>query len=102
MAARSAAGSTLVRQQRISSIMGCRIPPSYNISNIRNAPVSIFWAENDWLADPQDVHYIIKNLPTLKESFYIPKWDHLDFIWAMDAKPVVYDHIVKILSRTNY
>jgi len=28
-------------------------PPSYNISNIRNAPVSIFWAENDWLADPQ-------------------------------------------------
>ena len=29
----------------------------------------------------------------------IPGWNHLDYMWAMDAKPALYDKVVEILKR---
>ena len=28
-------------------------PPAYNLKSIKNTPVTLFWAGNDWIADPQ-------------------------------------------------
>lgn len=32
---------------------GVPSPPSYNLTAVENTPVSLFYAENDWLADPK-------------------------------------------------
>ena len=47
----------------------------------------------------KDVKYIQDNLKTIKNNVYILQWNHLDFIWALDAKPVLYDKIVEILKE---
>ena len=32
---------------------GTPIPPAYNLTSFTNTPVFLFWAQNDWLADPK-------------------------------------------------
>ena len=43
----------------------------------------------------QDVKYLRKNLPNIEESVEIPRWNHLDFLWAMDAPSMLYNPIIK-------
>jgi len=45
----------------------------------------------------QDVRALIARLHSLVSSYEIPNWQHLDFIWGLDAARVLYDKIVKIL-----
>ena len=56
-------------------------------------PVALYWAQKDWLADPTDVRALLPQLPSKLYDKYIPNWDHLDFIWGMDAAVVYYDII---------
>ena len=58
-------------------------------------PVALYWAENDWLADPTDVKALLQLLPNKLYVHPIKNWDHLDFIWGMDAAKKVYDHIIR-------
>jgi len=63
-------------------------------------PVALFWSENDWLADPKDVEYILNNLPNVVVNYKVPlpEFNHVDFIWAIDAKTLVFDKILSLLS----
>jgi len=63
-------------------------------------PVALFWSENDWLADPKDVEYISNNLPNVVVNYKVPlpEFNHVDFIWAIDAKTLVFDKILSLLS----
>jgi len=45
----------------------------------------------------QDVHALTERLHCLVSSCEIPNWQHLDFIWGLDAARVLYDKIVNIL-----
>jgi len=45
----------------------------------------------------QDVRALIARLHCLVSSHEIPNWQHLDFIWGLDAARVLYDKIVDIL-----
>ncbi len=74
--------------------------PLYNISDV-TLPVALFWAENDWLADPDDVQFLRKNLPNIIYDQFIADWDHLDFIWALDASQVIYSNIINLLKKYN-
>ena len=58
-------------------------------------PVAVYWAQNDWLADPTDVQALLPQLPNKLYDKYITKWDHMDFIWGMDAATRVYKDIIK-------
>lgn len=58
-------------------------------------PVALYWAQNDWLADPTDVKALLPLLPNKLYNNYIENWDHLDFIWGMDAAKIVYDDIIR-------
>lgn len=69
-------------------------PPLYNASDM-TVPVALYWAQNDWLADPTDVKALLPLLPNKLYNNYIENWDHLDFIWGMDAAKVVYDDIIR-------
>ena len=46
----------------------------------------------------QDVKQLIPKLKNLSGSYRIPDWDHLDFIWGMDAAEVIYHPIINMMN----
>merc|ERR1712002_1319360 len=83
---------------------GQETPPEYDLKKV-TAPVAILWAEGDWLGDPADTMEIVSGLPNLMPGGVIdvdfPKWSHLDFLWGIDAKPLVYDHVIGLMNKQN-
>ena len=69
-------------------------PPPYNVTEL-TVKTALFTGGQDWLADPTDVASLI---PKIKDvTFYhknISYYDHLDFIWGLDAATQVYSEIV--------
>ncbi|XP_045113942.1 gastric triacylglycerol lipase-like [Portunus trituberculatus] len=76
-------------------------PPEYDISRIK-VPITLFWADNDWLTGQEDINNLRQKLPNLQAIHKVsnPIFSHLDFLWATDARPLVYDKIFEILDRT--
>merc|ERR1719341_1291085 len=79
---------------------GQNTPPQYNLSLV-TPPTALFWGENDYLADPQDVAKLIDELPNLVLNHDVewPEFNHLDFIWARHAKELVYDYVLDFLAK---
>ncbi|CAB3983685.1 Hypothetical predicted protein, partial [Paramuricea clavata] len=73
-------------------------PPTFNMSNVR-VPTVLYYGSNDWLADPHDVTLLAKALPNVVHIEEIPKWEHLDFIWGLDAARLVYKPLIKYLNQ---
>ena len=74
-------------------------PPLYNISNI-NVPVALYYGTNDLLANVADIEFLRKNLPNIVDDLNIEFYNHMDFIWALNAKQVLYDRMIQLM--TNY
>ena len=74
------------------------VAPVYDISNIK-VPVALYWSQNDWLADATDVQYLRKNLPNIVDDFSIDSYNHLDFVWATNAKEAFYDRMLKLMQQ---
>ncbi|XP_013390621.1 lysosomal acid lipase/cholesteryl ester hydrolase [Lingula anatina] len=73
--------------------------PQYDPAKAQ-APTYLYYGQNDWLADPQDVQdTLVPFLPNIKVSQEIPQWEHMDFIWAMDAPSVLYDKLIGIMKQ---
>lgn len=83
-------------------------PPEYNLKNC-TARVAIFYSEQDTLASARDVRRLPNELPNLLTIKRVEddKFNHIDFVWAMDAKWLVYDYVIGWLKmeeerqRTN-
>lgn len=75
-------------------------PPLYNVSNIA-LPITLFHGKSDWLTGTEDIQYLENTLPNLVASHQVlnPTFSHLDFLWARDARNLVYDNILDILNR---
>merc|ERR550519_2725915 len=73
-------------------------PPDYKLENVK-IPTVIFWGDNDILADPEDVHKMISRVPNIVRNFHSPVYDHIDYIWGLNANERVYDHILDILRK---
>ncbi|XP_071952706.1 gastric triacylglycerol lipase-like isoform X2 [Antedon mediterranea] len=73
-------------------------PPNYDLENIQT-PVALFWGGNDMLADPTDVKKLRSKLKNIAFDSYIKQYNHLDFIWSMDAADVVYKDILTIMKK---
>uniref|UniRef100_A0A182X8C8 Partial AB-hydrolase lipase domain-containing protein n=1 Tax=Anopheles quadriannulatus TaxID=34691 RepID=A0A182X8C8_ANOQN len=63
--------------------------PAYNLSAV-TAPVTIFYAQNDWLIDPRDAVDFSKLLPTPPTMHLVEdaNFNHLDFTIAINARPM--------------
>ncbi|KRT85849.1 hydrolase, partial [Oryctes borbonicus] len=74
-------------------------PPKYNMKNVR-VPVYLFYAANDWLSDEKDVMRLYKQLGDPRASILVSdfNFNHLDFIFAIDSKRLLYDNVVALLN----
>nr|XP_022911984.1 lipase 3-like [Onthophagus taurus] len=75
-------------------------PPSYNLNKI-TAPVAMIYSKNDWLAATVDVERLAKELPNMVYKYLIPfeKFNHLDFLWAVDIIPLAYNYVFDLLKQ---
>lgn len=73
-------------------------PPLYDISAV-NVSTSVYWGGKDLLADPTDVEEsILGKMHSVKDYVFVEQFDHLDFIWAMNANLLVYQHVLKKMT----
>lgn len=88
--------------QRNLQIYKQPLPPSYNLKNC-TAKVAIIYSENDTTVAAEDVRLLSKVLPNLLEIRRVDDdiFNHIDFIWASDAKELVYDYIIGWLTLTE-
>lgn len=77
-------------------------PPSYDLSKVK-VPVALYYALNDWLADLKDVQKLIDQLPNIIGKYEIkhPKFNHMDFLFATDAKKLVYEHVIEVMKANE-
>ncbi|KAM6184820.1 gastric triacylglycerol lipase-like [Rhynchocyon petersi] len=73
-------------------------PPLYDVSAMK-VPIAVWSGGHDWLADPKDVDLLLPKLSNLIYHERIPPYNHLDFIWAMNAPQEVYQKIVSMIEK---
>ncbi|XP_012214450.1 lipase 3-like [Linepithema humile] len=75
-------------------------PPNYDLSKIQ-VPVSLHYSTNDWLANIKDVNVLYKELRNPLGKFRVPheKFNHLDFMWAINVKELLYEKILSLMTH---
>lgn len=78
-------------------------PPDYNLKNA-NIPVAVYYAQDDWLADVKDTLRLINELPNVVHTYLVPhkKFNHIDFLWGIDAPALLYNEIARIMKLINF
>lgn len=72
-------------------------PPVYDLTKMQ-VPTALFWGDLDWLADPQDIkNSIIPYIQNLIGNYEYSDFNHLDFIWGLNAASQVYDKVIQII-----
>ena len=69
--------------------------------SLLQVPTALFSGGQDWLADPRDVEGLISQLdPTIVlYTKIIPQYNHLDFIWGLNAALEVYQKTVTLAKQ---
>ena len=70
----------------------------YNVSAL-TVPTALYAGDHDFLADPRDVADLLPKIkPTLLSFKNLTNYEHLDFIWGLNARLLVYDEIIQQIS----
>ncbi|KAF3783640.1 Triacylglycerol lipase 2 [Nymphaea thermarum] len=83
---------------------GQKEPPAYNMSNIpSDLPLFLIYGGQDVLSDIFDLHLLLDSLKFHQKDkltvHYIHNYAHVDFIMGINAKQLVYDHVVAFFMR---
>ncbi|XP_012279911.1 lipase 3 [Orussus abietinus] len=75
-------------------------PPEYDLSRV-TAPVALIFGPNDNLVQKSDVEALSRNLSNVVTVEPVPykKFTHVDFLWAKDAKSLVYDRVIELIKQ---
>ncbi|XP_003224429.4 gastric triacylglycerol lipase isoform X1 [Anolis carolinensis] len=73
-------------------------PPEYNITDM-NVPTALWSGGKDWLSGPSDVAALIPKIKKLIFHQSFPEWNHLDFVFGMDASEKMYYPIIALLQK---
>jgi lysosomal acid lipase/cholesteryl ester hydrolase len=79
---------------------GQETPPVYDVTKIK-IPMALFTGSNDWLADPQDVKDLLPKLTNIAYHKNVDDYDHLDFIWGVNAYQEIYPDVVRLFWQYN-
>lgn len=83
-------------------VYGSDLPPEYDLSKV-TLPITLFWAKNDLLSSETAVNKLKAKLPASTESYLIPyaEFNHLDYLWAIDAPTLLNDKVIEKLDKTS-
>ncbi|EFX86485.1 hypothetical protein DAPPUDRAFT_312736 [Daphnia pulex] len=73
-------------------------PPSYDLSKV-TTPVYLFYGSSDYLSTSEDVAWLSRQLPNIKELIKVDDthYNHFDFLWAKDNNRLLNSRIISIL-----
>ncbi|CAI8032080.1 Gastric triacylglycerol lipase [Geodia barretti] len=78
---------------------GTPSPPPYNVTQL-TIPTAIFTGGNDWLADPKDVDNLIPKIShVMINHTYVASYEHLDFIWGLNAPELIYSVLMELARK---
>jgi pimeloyl-ACP methyl ester carboxylesterase len=79
---------------------GSIFPPRYNLSRV-TARVAFYHSTNDWLATPEDVAILRNDLPNVVLNYLVPlpAFNHLDFVWAINVRRLLYNRMVEHMRQ---
>lgn len=83
-------------------IYGSTTPPEYNLTKV-TAPVVVYYGESDSFVDSTDVTILHEKVANPRGLHKIPikEFNHLDFLWAMNAPILVYEPMLKLMNEYN-
>ncbi|XP_061491398.1 lysosomal acid lipase/cholesteryl ester hydrolase-like [Rhineura floridana] len=73
-------------------------PPKYKIEDIQ-IPIALWTAGQDSFVHPTDVAMLRSRISNLIYENHIPEWQHLDFIWGIDATERMYMNIIETMKK---
>ncbi|PZC72687.1 hypothetical protein B5X24_HaOG200585 [Helicoverpa armigera] len=81
-------------------IYGTMEAPKYNITQVQ-APVTLYYSEEDWLAHPKDVVRLQNELPNVREAYKVPEehFSHMDFQFSKKAPEMVYQRLIASMQN---
>ncbi|KAJ8728626.1 hypothetical protein PYW07_006322 [Mythimna separata] len=79
---------------------GTVTPPEYPLHKI-TLPIALFSANNDWLSSDVDVTNLYVQLANPIDHYIVPlkEFNHIDFLWAVDAPTLVYARLLQLLEE---
>uniref|UniRef100_F7DNS0 Lipase n=1 Tax=Monodelphis domestica TaxID=13616 RepID=F7DNS0_MONDO len=67
----------------------------------RNLPTALWSGQKDLLVDPEYVSLLVPQIPNLIYHKILPTYNHLDFIWGINAPQDIYYDIIKMRKETS-
>ena len=72
-------------------------PPAYEPFNVQ-IPIALYHGKKDWLVQPKDYVRLTK-LPKVVYQKELDTFEHLDFLWGVNAAKQVYADIIELFER---
>ena len=73
-------------------------PPAHTPPFNLQLPIALYHGGNDWLVQPDDYERLLK-IPKLVRHKKIDTFEHLDFLWGLQAAKEVYSDIIQLFDK---